>query len=128
MPVDYSKYPPDWKAISKRIREERANNKCEFCEAPNGKYIKRWVHDAGYWVEEGSTEYNNPLEEWCRPIRVVLTVAHLNHIPMDCRDENLKALCQRCHLRYDHEHHMKNSAATRARKKGLQNLFTEEAP
>jgi hypothetical protein len=31
----------------------------------------------------------------------VLTVAHLNHDPQDCRDENLKAFCQRCHLRYD---------------------------
>jgi hypothetical protein len=55
-------------------------------------------------------------------------VAHLNHTPMDCRDENLAALCQRCHLRYDHAHHLKNGAATRARKKGLQNLFEPTQP
>jgi 5-methylcytosine-specific restriction endonuclease McrA len=36
-----------------------------------------------------------------RIVRIVLTVAHLNHTPEDCRDENLKALCQRCHNRYD---------------------------
>jgi hypothetical protein len=33
--------------------------------------------------------------------RFILTVAHLNHIPNDCRRENLKALCAPCHCRYD---------------------------
>jgi 5-methylcytosine-specific restriction endonuclease McrA len=33
---------------------------------------------------------------------VVLTVAHLDHQPENCADpENMKALCQRCHNRYD---------------------------
>jgi hypothetical protein len=32
---------------------------------------------------------------------VVLTVAHLNHMPEDCSDENLLAMCQRCHNAYD---------------------------
>jgi hypothetical protein len=31
----------------------------------------------------------------------VLTVAHLDHTPENCADENLKALCQRCHNTYD---------------------------
>jgi hypothetical protein len=34
-------------------------------------------------------------------VKVVLTVAHLNHDPADCRDENLRAGCQLHHLRYD---------------------------
>lgn len=38
-------------------------------------------------------------------IKVILTIAHLNHTPGDDRDENLKALCQRCHLHYDREYH-----------------------
>lgn len=46
---------------------------------------------------------------WClgyrssmlRIVRIVLTVAHLNHTPEDCRPENLRAWCQRCHNRYD---------------------------
>lgn len=38
---------------------------------------------------------------------MVLTVAHMNHTPEDCTLENLRALCQRCHNRYD--------AKTRAR-------------
>ena len=60
--------------------------------------------------------------------RVVLTVAHLGvarpdgtagdkHDKMDVRDENLAALCQRCHLRYDIREHMVNAAATRRRKR-----------
>jgi 5-methylcytosine-specific restriction endonuclease McrA len=69
-------YPVDWKAISLRIRE-RAGQVCEWCPAENGK-----PHPI-----TGST--------------VVLTVAHLDHDPRNCADDNLKALCQRCHNRYD---------------------------
>jgi hypothetical protein len=77
-PIDYSKYPPNWKEVSKRIRFERAKESgCEFCGAQNGQ-----THPTtGTFT--------------------VLTVAHLNHDPWDCRDENLAALCQTCHLRYD---------------------------
>ncbi|MCM0001103.1 MAG: hypothetical protein NBV68_17150, partial [Erythrobacter sp.] len=32
---------------------------------------------------------------------VVLTVAHFNHQPEDCADDNLRAWCQRCHNTYD---------------------------
>lgn len=33
--------------------------------------------------------------------RETLTVAHINHTPMDCHSENLVAVCSACHLRYD---------------------------
>jgi hypothetical protein len=46
-----------------------------------------------------------------RTIRCVLTVAHLNHTSGDDRDENLKALCQWCHLHYDLQHHHETRAA-----------------
>ena len=39
------------------------------------------------------------------------------HDKLDVRDENLAALCQRCHLRYDIREHMANAAATRRRKR-----------
>jgi len=88
-------YPDNWGEISERIRYERAGNRCEHwtvdrmgdaifetrCEAVNGK-----PHP-----ETGST--------------VVLTVAHLDHNPANCDDDNLEAMCQRCHLRYDQFHH-----------------------
>ena len=39
------------------------------------------------------------------------------------RDENLRALCQRCHLRYDAKHHAKNAARTRRTLKRNGELF-----
>ncbi len=36
-----------------------------------------------------------------RAVKVVLTVAHLDHTPENCADENLRAWCQRCHNTYD---------------------------
>lgn len=43
--------------------------------------------------------------------RVILTIAHLDHIPENCEPSNLRALCQRCHLTYD--------ARSRARSKHI---------
>lgn len=87
-PENRARYPANWKAISLRIRFERAGGRCECtgqcgvdhggrCEAEHGK-----PHPV-----TGST--------------VVLTTMHLNHTPEDCRDEVLMAGCQGCHNRYD---------------------------
>lgn len=63
-----------------------------------------------------------------RSIRVVLTVAHLNHVAGDDRDENLKALCQWCHLVYDLEHHHATRAARKdAGRQLLQLLDVQDA-
>ncbi len=92
MPIDYSKYATDWKQISARIRE-REGQRCKWCGAANGQ-----PHPA-----TGS--------------RVVLTCAHLNHDTTDNRDDNLAALCQKCHLSYDAKHHAANAARTRRAKR-----------
>lgn len=42
-----------------------------------------------------------------KAIKVVLTVAHLDHNILHNEFSNLKALCQKCHLDYDKEHHKK---------------------
>lgn len=77
-PENKSRYPENWKEIRQRILK-RANNRCEFCGIEN--YIIR---------ENGS--------------KVVLTIAHLDHTPENCTDDNLRALCQKCHNSYDREH------------------------
>lgn len=41
MPVNYRDYPKDWKKISKRIRSERAKNRCEQCGVENHTYVNR---------------------------------------------------------------------------------------
>lgn len=81
---------------------------------PDGE---RWAfRDAsafrGYW------HWDDP-----QPVIIVLTVAHLNHQPEDCRPENLAAWCQRHHLAYDHVHHQTNAQATRRARVGQTELF-----
>lgn len=110
-PENKARYPKDWHSISAAVRQE-AGNKCEQCKAPNGEVIARGISgDAGtYMLSKGDVfdaETGELLgvargsEYECRMVRIVLTVAHLNHQPEDCSRANLKALCQRCHLRYD---------------------------
>lgn len=96
MPVDYSKYPANWKT---EIRPEiltRANNRCEMCGVLN--------HVTGYRDQWGNFHYHRK-ESGRHIIRIVLTVAHLNHDITDNRAENLAALCQRCHLLHDRDQH-----------------------
>lgn len=123
MPMDRARYPADWEAISQRIRE-RADNRCEWCGAPNKHWIVRSPVEPRVYrvVTEGE-------ERWPgRWVFVVLTVHHIGidredgtpgdpHDKHDCRDANLTALCQRCHLLADLPLHMANAAATRRRKR-----------
>ena len=55
--------------------------------------------------------------------RVVLTIAHLDHQPENNDPGNLRALCQRCHLAWDKEHHQKTAYQTRRAGKALGELF-----
>lgn len=121
MPCDYRDYHPDWKSISRQIREQ-AGDCCEFCGTPNRALVWRWkgghawVHDFVLKQWDVRTQY-----EWCGahvngPTRIVLTVAHLDHDVANNDPANLRALCQRCHLHWDHEHHTKNAANTRRMK------------
>jgi hypothetical protein len=105
-------YPPNWHEISLAIRE-RAGQRCEECGVPNYE-IGAWA-DGHWWKAEckGAGCHDNPCagEEfpcryngevrWLKTIRIVLTVAHLNHDPRDCSPDNLRAWCQRHHNRYD---------------------------
>lgn len=113
MPYDRSRYPPDWPAISRAIRQ-RAEGRCE-CAGECG--LHRTTPGPRRCVER-----NGEAARWARG-RIVLTVAHLNHDPQDCRPENLKAMCQRCHLRYDVALHRRNASATRYRKRNNLDLF-----
>ncbi len=110
---EQARYPPDWKAISARIKA-RAAGQCE-CAGECG------LHRTHPGPRRCSERQSEPAQ-WAKG-RVVLTVAHLNHQPEDCRDENLKAMCQRCHLRYDVPHHQRNAAATRRAAKKNHELF-----
>jgi len=100
MPIDYDKYPPNWKEIRNTILK-RAENKCECCGLPN--YEK--VHS---FKVEGKIVWQKLDLNWCyfdgiKPVKVILTIAHLDHDETnhEVTDDRLKAMCQLCHLRYD---------------------------
>lgn len=141
MPMDRSRYPADWEAISLRIRFERAGGKCEWCGVGNGQLIVRSNADASRYLvinEDDMTHYTPdgapvrlselPEEFDGKWTRVVLTVHHIGvdkpdgtpgdpHDKMDVRDENLAALCQRCHFIADLPIHIEKARLTRAEKK-----------
>lgn len=114
-PENRARYPKDWPEISRRIRFDRAGNRCEQCGVPNHQLggrtrDGRWhaAHPTGEsalglsWPEPGSFWFcGTEIEDKLRIVRIVLTVAHLDHTPENCADENLRALCQRCHNLYD---------------------------
>lgn len=120
MPINYSHYPSNWKQISKRIRE-RANNYCEWCGVQNGAIGARDKH--GEWRNDHDIHCLNSdigyalYGEFPNMIKIVLTVAHLDHDTTNNSDSNLQALCQLCHNRYDAPIRAKHAAKTRKKKK-----------
>lgn len=64
--------------------------------------------------------------ELLRIIRIVCTVAHLDHVPENCDEANLRFLCQRCHLHYDRQHHAETAYASRREGKAASDLFEDE--
>src|ERR1051326_2473213 len=114
MPCDWSQYPKNWKLIRIEILA-REGNRCE-CMGECGEH-------AGPEPRRCEELHGQPAR-WARGT-VILTVAHLNQNPKDNRRSNLKAMCQRCHLRMDLPHHVHKAVVTRDRKKGQLRLGAE---
>lgn len=138
-PENKDRYPADWPKISAWIRE-RAGDKCEECGVANhalggrtadGTFLPAWpTGDDGLrltWPAPGAHSWCGrewgQRGEWLRIIRIVLTVAHLNHTPEDCRDENLRCWCQRCHNRYDAAHRRAGIQERAKAKAAIEDLF-----
>jgi hypothetical protein len=140
MPIrasEKARYPKDWPALSRAARE-RARWRCEFCGVENGALggrppDGRWFDALPTGTQGLDYAWPKPGDVWScvrhgevlalRIVRIVLTVAHLDHTPENCAPENLRALCQRCHLRYDAAHHARNAAATRRARRADGDLF-----
>ena len=92
MPINYDEYPENWHEeirprILARARGQDGVLKCEWC---------------------GAVQYQpHPLTG----SKVVLTVAHLDQNIDNNRDDNLAALCQRCHLNHDRPHNIEKRKA-----------------
>lgn len=105
------RYPSNWKQIRAQILE-RAGNKCEFCGIENHSIKEKWVSD-----KHGG--------QVLKRVKVVLTIAHMDNIPEHCDPDNLRALCQQCHLTYDARLHAAHAKETRERKIGMLQLEFE---
>lgn len=131
-PENRARYGADWPEFSARLREECPA--CEWCRKPNGARVE--VLARGWWRRVRPDDEGGfvPLTPWVdehgqiapalegvtyrgRVIRVVLTVAHLNHEPEDRRRESLAVLCQRCHNRHDAAHRTATRAVTVRRRR-----------
>lgn len=97
MPIDYRKYPENWKTEIRPRILKRANHCCERCGVENGSWIRRWKKNAAVY----NYDRLGNISEWGEPIKIVLTIAHLDNKLVDHSDENLQAMCQRCHLTHD---------------------------
>lgn len=132
MPWNKARYPENWAEISHQIRFVRAGGKCERCGLAHGQIGRR--DRSGVWHDQAEIDAM-PWDEMTRLFRpfkkyttVWLTTAHLGvpypdgrpgdkHNKMDCRPENLAALCQGCHLAEDRADHVAAAAKTRQRKR-----------
>lgn len=129
-------YPANWSTEIVPAVRARSGGKCEWCgvqnyarggRSPSGQFhvalplgekLLRFEWPRADGVTEALCQgYDRPL----RIIRIVLTVAHINHDETDCRMENLAHLCQRCHNRHDAPH---RAAGRKARKLEQARLIT----
>ena len=102
-PENRARYPKDWKAIRAAILT-RAGHCCEGTpQFPDCRAVNYEPHP-----RTGS--------------RVILTIAHMDQTPENNNPANLRALCQRCHLRLDRHQHGRNAAATRRARRAAGDL------
>lgn len=128
-PENRGRYPDDWPEIRAAVLA-RAGHRCE-CRGECGhdhaaEVDPEWVATQASLRALGqiepATEHDPPRcseihqtpAEYARGM-VVLTVAHLDHQPEHNDPSNLRAMCQRCHLAHDREHHTQTRAETRRR-------------
>lgn len=134
MPIDYKKYPENWKTVIRPGILWRAQFRCEQCGLQNGEVIRRkngvvrhpcrdeWdmIYSS---IRHGGHNMTTALKKHGFT-KVVLTIAHLNHDTSDNRTENLKALCQKCHLELDKDQHRQSRYNNKVR--AIPDLFRGE--
>lgn len=131
MPMDYTKYPRNWKDISRRIRE-RDGQRCKWCGVEN--YAIGARDRFGNWHNENdiknmkSSTGESLFGDYPKMIKIILTVAHIDHDTTNNEDSNLAALCQRCHLNHDRDHHLANRKRTYQQRRIARIAATGQAP
>lgn len=142
-----SRYPKNWKQISADLIHNRAGNRCERCGIHNhavgyrdeegnfhpefGNYITdklgrgidyRTDKMIDYKSAQSYAEFATTNDErGHKYIVIVLTTAHLDHVPENCDPSNLWVLCQKCHNNYDQVH--RTETIKKVKSNGQLNLF-----
>jgi hypothetical protein len=128
-------YPPNWPELSRRIRFERADGRCQACGRPHGRVVRclpdgRWFDpDGRTWRDGKGRPARWPdLEQVARmrQTRIVLAAAHLDHDPANNRLRNLRAMYQRCHLIHDRTYHAAQRWMTYRARYAIGDLFLGE--
>ncbi len=125
-------YAADWRRISAGIRFGRAAGRCETCARPHHTLICTLAD--GRWFDPEQQTWRNARAEpatvpdpvdlvTLRPVRVVISTAHLDHDSTNRDPANLRALCQRCHLQHDLVHHLRQRWITCRRRYAIGDLF-----
>ena len=120
-PENKARYPKDWKTVVVPRIRARSGNRCE-CTGQCGR-----DHYAILYGSRCNLWNGMPIDEIEGPC-IVLTVAHLDHQPENCSDENLLHLCQGCHNRYDAPMRAAGIKARRKAERASGDLFKCEAP
>lgn len=131
-PENRGRYPANWKTEIRPAILKRANNRCEFCGVPNyrlgyrdgqGKFkaVDERQFSEGQIIQYILAETDD--QKWyldkdpmlcavqhgeAKVFKIVLTIAHLDHTPENNDPDNLRALCQKCHLNHDKDHHRRS--------------------
>lgn len=138
-PENVDRYPPEWQQIRARILR-RAGNCCERCGVANyalggrdaaGGFMLAVPEEIGLrlsWPKPGTIAWcaSGDDHEKLRIIRIVLTIAHLDHVVENCDDSNLQALCQRCHLLHDAQLHAQTRYRTQREGRAIDMFPTED--
>lgn len=121
-PENRDRYPKNWKSeIVPRIRA-RSGDRCE-CTGQCGRSHFDVSNERP--LDRCDARNGMPIDELCGPC-IVLTVAHLDHTPENCSDENLLHMCQKCHNRYDAPVRAAGIKARRKAQNAIGDLFTCE--
>jgi hypothetical protein len=96
----------------------KQEQRCDFCVVFTriGRSQQTRCNCSGVWVMPNGTVSRRIAQNFPPSIRrsvsIRINICHLNHVAGDDRDENLRALCQWCHLNHDEDHH-RDTRATR---------------
>ena len=122
-----ARYPKNWSSEIRPKILSRAGHCCEFCGVKN--YAQGVRYKDGEFKECTFEEAEEAMwyEFDCRPIRIILTIAHIFDMnPENCIDWNLAALCQRCHNRHDAEFRRQNRKKNAKNNPGSQAVLFQD--